>query len=144
MDVRDFDFDLPPALIAQEPPPGRGSSRLLHLNRSSDALVHTSMAALPDLLSSGDLLVVNNTRVFPARLLGRRNPSGGAVECLLLRRLGPHEEGCAGDDCWEALMHPGQKLKPGARVIFEGAATSHRIPAVVIARARPNPVGPAS
>ena len=75
------------------------------------------MAALPELLASGDLLVINNTRVFPARLLGRRVPSGGAVECLLVARL----EG----DRWEALVHPGQKLKPGARVIFEGARTLH-------------------
>jgi S-adenosylmethionine:tRNA ribosyltransferase-isomerase len=69
---------------------------------------------LPDLLSPGDLLVLNDTRVFPARLLGRRIPSGGAVEVLLLREL---EAGTS--PVWEALVHPGQKLKPGARVRFE-------------------------
>src|SRR5512141_2652948 len=102
MDVRDFDFPLPPELIAQEPVPDRTGSRLLCLDRASGAILHSSVRALPTVLAPGDLLVVNNTRVFPARLLGRREPSGGAVECLLVRRL---EE-----DHWEALMHPGQKL----------------------------------
>ena len=86
MDVRDFDFDLPPELIAQEPPPDRGAARLLVLDRASGSLTHTRVTALPDLLRAGDLLVVNDTRVFPARLLGRRVPSGGAVECLLIGR----------------------------------------------------------
>src|SRR6059058_5416017 len=115
MDVRDFDFDLPPELIAQEPPAARGGARLLHLDRQTGAITHTQISALPDLLRAGDLVVVNNTRVFPARLLGRRDPSGGAVECLLVRPLG--------GDQWEALVHPGQKLKPGARVVFEGSRT---------------------
>jgi S-adenosylmethionine:tRNA ribosyltransferase-isomerase len=117
MDVRDFDFDLPPELIAQEPSPERGGSRLLVLHRSSGELEHASFAALPALLQPGDLLVVNNTRVFPARLLGRRVPSGGAVECMLVADLG--------DDHWEALVHPGQKLKPGAEMIFDGPLTLH-------------------
>jgi len=115
MDVRDFDFDLPAELIAQEPPPLRGGSRLLILNRGSGSLIHSTIAALPDVLEAGDVLVVNNTRVFPARLLGRRVPSGGAVELLLIGRV-------QGDE-WEALVHPGQKLKPGAQVVFEGART---------------------
>jgi len=72
------------------------------------------VADLPRLLEAGDLLVVNNTKVFAARLLGRREPSGGAVECLLLRRVD--------GEVWEVLMHPGQKLKPGAQVVFEGPA----------------------
>src|ERR687895_598302 len=87
MDVHDFDFDLPPELIAQEPPPDRGAARLLFLDREGGSLTHTAVAALPDLLRAGDLLVVNDTRVFPARLLGRRVPSGGAVECLLIGRI---------------------------------------------------------
>jgi S-adenosylmethionine:tRNA ribosyltransferase-isomerase len=120
MDVREFDFELPADLIAQEPPPDRSAARLLHLDRVSGAVHHSSIAALPEWLRAGDLLVVNNTRVFPARLIGRRVPSGGAVECLLVSRA-------ASDDAsvWEALMHPGQKLKPGARVVFDGAATLH-------------------
>ena len=88
MDVRDFAFDLPPELIAQEPSPERGGSRLLVLHRSSGALEHASFAALPALLQPGDLLVVNNTRVFPARLLGRRVPSGGAISRRIWGR--PH------------------------------------------------------
>jgi S-adenosylmethionine:tRNA ribosyltransferase-isomerase len=123
MDVRDFDFDLPAELIAQEPAADRSAARLLHLDRASGLLTHTFVAALPDLLRAGDLLVVNNTRVFPARLLGHRVPTGGAVECLLVRRIGaaPDSRG----ELWEALMHPGQKLRPGARVVFEGGATLH-------------------
>ena len=84
LDVRDFDFDLPAELIAQEPPTERGGSRLLSLNRATGALTHSTIAALPDLLEAGDVLVINNTRVFPARLIGRRVPSGGRVECLLI------------------------------------------------------------
>ena len=113
MQVADFDFELPEELIAQNAAP-RGTSRLLVLRRDSGVLQDASVADLPALLTPGDLLVVNNTRVMAARLLGRRDPSGGAVECLLLRRL---EE-----DVWEALVHPGQKLKPGARMRFEGTA----------------------
>ena len=120
MDVRDFDFDLPSELIAQAPAAERGGARLLCLHRSTGSPTHTAVAALPDLLQSGDLLVVNNTRVFPARLLGRRVPSGGAVECLLISRLGDSSGGH-----WEALMHPGQKLRPGAQVVFEGARVIH-------------------
>jgi S-adenosylmethionine:tRNA ribosyltransferase-isomerase len=111
--VSDFDFDLPEDLIAQEAAP-RGTSRMLVLRRTSGVPEDVTVGDLPWYLGAGDLLVVNNTRVFAARLLGRRDPSGGAVECLLLRRV----EG----DVWEALMHPGQKLKPGARVLFEGDA----------------------
>jgi S-adenosylmethionine:tRNA ribosyltransferase-isomerase len=121
--VSDFDFDLPPELIAQEPPASRGTSRLLQLNRTTGALAHGSIQELPALLRPGDLLVVNNTRVFPARLLGRREPSGGAVECLLVSRVdGPDASGA---ELWEALVHPGQKLKPGAHVVFDGVATLH-------------------
>jgi S-adenosylmethionine:tRNA ribosyltransferase-isomerase len=111
--VADFDFDLPDDLIAQEAAP-RGASRLLVLDRRDGTWQHAAIADLPRFLAPGDLLVANNTRVFAARLLGHRVPSGGAVECLLLGR----QHG----DVWQALMHPGQKLKPGARVRFEGRA----------------------
>ena len=131
MDVRDFDFDLPPELIAQEPPLPRGGARLLHLDRATGAIAHTHVSALPKLLRAGDLIVVNNTRVFPARLLGRRDPSGGTVECLLVSCLADQGEtkGRPGSEVdptcelWEALVHPGQKLKPGAKVVFEGTRT---------------------
>ena len=113
--VSDFDFDLPHDLIAQEPAP-RGTSRLLVVDRSTGATGHASIADLPRYLRQGDLLVVNNTRVFAARLLGTRVPSGGAVECLLLEPPVPDAHGNA---ICDALMHPGQKLKPGALVRFE-------------------------
>jgi S-adenosylmethionine:tRNA ribosyltransferase-isomerase len=131
MDVSDFDFDLPDELIAQHAAP-RGSSRLLALDRITGARRHGSVADLPSLLRPGDLLVVNDTRVFAARLLGRRVPSGGAVECLLLAPpvpgagSGVERAGSGipdpGSRIAQALMHPGQKLKPGARVRFEGDA----------------------
>jgi S-adenosylmethionine:tRNA ribosyltransferase-isomerase len=118
MDVHEFDFDLPAELIAQEPAADRGAARLLHLHRDDGHLTDSVVTALPGVLRGGDLIVVNNTRVFPARLIGRRVPSGGAVECLLIRRLEASEGGSVAR--WEALMHPGQKLRPGAAVVFEG------------------------
>jgi S-adenosylmethionine:tRNA ribosyltransferase-isomerase len=122
VNVSDFDFELPEELIAQHPPAERGRSRLIVFDRSTKQSQHTTFAQLPSHLAQGDLLVVNDTRVFPARLLGHREPTGGAVECLLIRRL---EVGALGvgsserREVWEALMHPGQKLKPGAQVRFE-------------------------
>jgi S-adenosylmethionine:tRNA ribosyltransferase-isomerase len=116
--VSDFDFDLPDDLIAQEALP-RGRSRLLALDRRTGAIEHSQVGELPSLLREGDLLVVNDTRVFAARLLGHRVPSGGAVECLLLGP--PVEREQDGAVVYDALVHPGQKLKPGARVRFEGA-----------------------
>lgn len=114
VDVGLFDFELPPEQIAQQPASHREDARLLVLSRASgQVMAHARVEDLPRFLSRSDLLVVNNTKVFPARLLGRRDPSGGAVECLLVRRI----EG----DHWEALMHPGQKLHPGAHVIFSGS-----------------------
>jgi len=124
--VSDFDFELPPELIAQNAAP-RGDSRLLTLDRSTGAIRHGAVGDLPSLLRAGDLLVVNDTRVFPARLLGRRVPSGGAVECLLLGERVGGEPGT-----WDALMHPGQKLKPGSIVEFTGSAGT--LKAEVLAR----------
>src|SRR5436190_11085463 len=131
MNVREFFFELSPELIAQEPPAARDASRLLHLNRATGARTHSTIDRLAALLDPGDLLVVNNTRVFPARLLGHRVPSGGAVECLLVSRaedppardvapVGSGSRQAVAGETWLALMHPGQKLAPGARVIFEG------------------------
>ena len=119
MDVRQFSFFLPQELIAQEPPATRGSSRLLHLDRQSGARTHNAIEQLPGFLDPGDVVVVNNTQVFPARLLGRREPGGGAVECFLVRREAAEPAGSA--EVWQALMRPGQKLLPGATVVFEGA-----------------------
>jgi S-adenosylmethionine:tRNA ribosyltransferase-isomerase len=121
--VADFDFHLPDDLIAQTAAP-RGESRLLVLNRASGEVDHAGIRDLPRFLRRGDLLVVNDTRVFPARLLGHRVPSGGAVECLLLAREEPADAGNPDDQIWSALMHPGQKLKVGARVRFEGSKSA--------------------
>ncbi|HVJ28515.1 MAG TPA: S-adenosylmethionine:tRNA ribosyltransferase-isomerase, partial [Vicinamibacterales bacterium] len=84
--VSEFDFNLPDDLIAQEAAP-RGTSRLMVVPRHGAEVEDRVVADLPALLQPGDVLVVNNTKVFAARLLGRREPSGGAVECLLLRRV---------------------------------------------------------
>jgi S-adenosylmethionine:tRNA ribosyltransferase-isomerase len=118
--VDDFDFELPDELIAQQAAP-RGMSRLLVLHRASGEIEHAGIAEIGRFLRRGDLLVVNDTRVFAARLLGRRVPSGGAVECLLLSLPAAGQDGTVEV---EALMHPGQKLKPGAQVRFEGPAGS--------------------
>jgi S-adenosylmethionine:tRNA ribosyltransferase-isomerase len=112
--VSDFAFDLPEDLIAQEPPARRGASRLLGLDRATGALTHGSFDDLPAWLSAGDLLVINDTRVFPARLLGERLPGGGAVECLLVRPMD-------GDSVWLALVNPGARIRTGQRLRFPGA-----------------------
>ena len=124
MRLSDFDYELPAALIAQEAAPVRDAARLLRLERGTGARSHHRVADLDTLLAPGDVLVVNDTRVVPARLLGRREPSGGAVECLLLERLDGER--------WDALVHPGQKLKVGSRAVFEGAG--RRLKIEVLAR----------
>jgi S-adenosylmethionine:tRNA ribosyltransferase-isomerase len=112
MKVSDFGFDLPAELIAQAPVADRAASRLLVLDKSTGKVAHTQVSHLAECLREGDLLVVNDTKVFPARLLGSRIPSGGGVECLLL--------GHVEDQKWDALVHPGQKLKPGSQMVFQG------------------------
>jgi S-adenosylmethionine:tRNA ribosyltransferase-isomerase len=118
MKVSDFAYDLPAELVAQYPPEQRGASRLLVLDRRTGAVTHAAIRDIARFLNPGDLMVFNDTRVFPARLLGEREPGGGAVEVLLVSRL-------AGDR-WEALVHPGQRMRPGRRVRFErGGRTLH-------------------
>ena len=112
MNVADFDFALPDALIAQEPAADRDGSRLLAMERTTGRMSHHQFADLPALLRAGDLLVVNDTRVFPARLIGVRLPGGGAAECFLVRPAN-------GPDTWIALVHPGQRLREGSRMRFE-------------------------
>jgi S-adenosylmethionine:tRNA ribosyltransferase-isomerase len=109
--VADFDFHLPPELIAQQPAPERAASRLMLVDRAAGTIAGFRTGDLPALLTRGDLMVVNDTRVFPARLHGQRVPSGGRVECLLLRRIDGER--------WDALVHPGQKLRAGSVVRFE-------------------------
>lgn len=117
--VSDFDFDLPHDLVAQAPPPTRGTSRLMRLGRTSGETAHGVFTDLPSLLAPGDLLVLNDTRVFPARLLGRRLPGGGAVECLLASRV-DDGSGDPASETWVALVSPGPRVKTGTRMVFEG------------------------
>ena len=107
--TEDFWYDLPEELIAQTPLEKRDSSRLLVLDRQTGETCHKHFYDIYDYLQPGDCLVMNDSRVLPARLLGRR-PSGGAVELLLLRDMG--------DKKWECLAKPGRKLQPGQEVIF--------------------------
>jgi S-adenosylmethionine:tRNA ribosyltransferase-isomerase len=114
--VSAFDFHLPPELIAQHPAAERGASRLMLLERTPGRISHCHVSDLPTLLAPRDLLVVNETRVFPARLMGHRLPGRGAVECLLLRKVDT--------GVWEALVHPGQRLRPGSVMVFERAGVA--------------------
>ena len=109
MTFSDYDYDLPETLIAQHPVAERDASRLMVLDRDTHRISHRVFRDLPEFLRSGDCLVVNETRVFPARLKGYRPGSGGAVELLLL-----HQEG----DLWEAMARPGRRLRVGAEVVF--------------------------
>jgi S-adenosylmethionine:tRNA ribosyltransferase-isomerase len=113
VNVSEFDFVLPDELIAQEPAAVRGGSRLMAIDRASGLITHLQFSDLPTLLRDGDLLVVNDTRVFPARLIGTRLPGGGAAECFLIRPT-------AAPDTWIALVHPGQRLRQGSRMKFAG------------------------
>ena len=109
MKTSDFYYDLPEELIAQTPLAQRDSSRLLALDRVTGEVTHRHFYDILDYLKPGDCLVMNDSRVLPARLLGHR-PTGGAVEVLLLRDLG--------DKCWECLCKPGRKMQVGSEVIF--------------------------
>lgn len=108
----DFDYDLPSRLIAQRPAPRRDGSRLLVLDRASGTVVDRRFPDVLDYPAPGDVLVVNDTRVFPARLLGRK-PTGAAAEVLLLNPVPGDRSGRS----WEALVRPGGKLKPGRLVV---------------------------
>ena len=109
MKKSDFYFDLPEELIAQTPLEKRDESRLLCLDKITGSMEHRHFYDLPDLLQEGDCLVLNNSRVLPARLIGAR-PTGGAIELVLLRDLG--------DNRWECLSRPGRKTKPGQHILF--------------------------
>jgi S-adenosylmethionine:tRNA ribosyltransferase-isomerase len=110
VDISQFDYELPPELIAQEPLPERDASRLLVLDRGMGGTAHHAFRDLPELLAPGDLLVANRSRVIPARLLGRR-ARGGEAEILLVR---DHGQGR-----WEAMVRPGRHLRPGQRVTID-------------------------
>jgi len=114
MRIADFDYDLPPSSIAQEAVEPRDQARLMRLPRPEGPPTDHVFRDLPRLLRPGDLLVVNRSRVFPARLLGRREGGGGA-EVFLLRDLG--------GDRWQALVRPGRRLRPGAHVTVDPGLT---------------------
>lgn len=110
MKTSDFYFELPQELIAQDPLEDRSSSRLLVLDKKTGDVKHHIFKEIIDFLNPGDCLVLNNTKVIPARLLGVKEDTGAAVEVFLLKRLS--------DNTWETLVRPGKKLRPGARVSF--------------------------
>lgn len=115
MRLSEFDYELPPERIAQQPPVERDAARMLVLHRADGHLEDRQFRELPELLAPGDLLVANDSRVFPARLLGQR-ASGGKVEVLLLEPQGGNE--------WTALVHPGARLDVGARFSFAEGLTA--------------------
>lgn len=121
MKKSDFDFYLPEELIAQTPLEKRDGSRLLVLDKESGAMEHRHFYDLPEYLHVGDCLVLNNSRVLPARLIGTR-PGGGAVELVLLRDLG--------EGRWECLSRPGRKTKPGTELFFGGGELKATVEAV--------------
>src|SRR5687767_15753436 len=110
MDISEFDYDLPDELIAQQPLPERDASRMLLVERQKKTWSDSNFASFPEFVCEDDVVVINNTRVFPARLVGQRDPSGGRVEVLLVRRLAP--------SVWETLVRPGARLKQGSRLRF--------------------------
>ncbi|MBP3653511.1 MAG: tRNA preQ1(34) S-adenosylmethionine ribosyltransferase-isomerase QueA [Clostridia bacterium] len=111
MQLSDFMYDLPEERIAQTPVEPRDHSRLMVVHRGDHSIEHKHFYDIIDYLNPGDVLVVNETRVIPARLIGER-PTGGACEILLLKQLAPKK--------WETIVRPGKKLKPGAQVLFGG------------------------
>ena len=121
MKKSDFYFDLPEELIAQTPLQRRDGSRLMRLSRESGAIEHRHFYELPELLREGDCLVLNDSRVLPARLLGTRS-SGGSVELVLLRDLG--------EGRWECLSRPGRKTKPGTELSFGDGELTATVTAV--------------
>ena len=110
MKTSDFNYELPPELIAQTPIPQRDASRLLVLNKNTGAWQHRHFYDLPEYLRPGDCLILNNSRVLPARLLGHRLPGGGACEVLLLIDRG--------NKTWECLVRPGKRMRTGAKLSF--------------------------
>ena len=114
MNLHDFYYDLPEELIAQDPLSDRSSSRLMVLDKETGAVSHKVFKDIIDHLNPGDCLVINDTKVLPARLIGEKEGTGAAVEVLLLTRKNDLK------DTWEVLVKPGKKARPGAKIIFGG------------------------
>ncbi len=123
MHLSDFDYHLPESLIAQHPSDRRDGSRLMVVSRATGSIEHFGFADLPDFLATGDCLIVNETKVFPARLKGQKAATGGSVELLLVR---PDTDGV-----WEALVKPGRRLKEGAEIVFGEDEVTARVEAVL-------------
>ena len=123
MKTADFDYDLPQELIAQDPLEQRDSSRLLILDKETGERTHKIFHDIIDYLHEGDCLVINNTKVIPARLNGEREGTGGKVEVLLLKRRS--------DNVWETLVKPGKKARPGMRLSFGGGLLYAEVQEVV-------------
>ena len=115
----DFDYDLPPELIAQEPAPDRDGCRLLVMDRATGALEDRVFRDIADYLRPGDVLVANETRVMPARLIGKKRGTGGAAEVFLLRQHGTPTQNRSA--LWEVLVRPGKRLKPGSGAVVDFA-----------------------
>jgi S-adenosylmethionine:tRNA ribosyltransferase-isomerase len=127
MRLSEFDYHLPSQLIAQEPAENRGSSRMLVVDPATESYRDSFFIEFPELLKSDDVLVLNNTKVFPARLVGRREPGGGRAEMFLVRRCEVEElqrlslsGSDSRDQIWEVLVKPGRSLRVGARASFGG------------------------
>ena len=110
MDVKDFYYELPEELIAQDPLEDRSNSRLMVLDKNSGEIAHRVFREITDYLKPGDCLVINNTKVIPARLFGIREDTGAKIEFLLLKRRE--------NDIWETLVKPGKKAKTGVKISF--------------------------
>ena len=110
MDLKDFNYDLPEELIAQDPLEDRSSSRLMVLHKDTGRIEHKIFRDIIDYLNPGDCLVINDTKVIPTRLMGIKEDTGAAIEVLLLKRNA--------DDVWECLVKPGKKARTGARIVF--------------------------
>lgn len=129
MHTDDFDYPLPPELIAQAPLERRDASRLLHVRRDTGAWAHRAFRELPSLLRRGDLLVLNDSRVIPARLLGKKADTGGRVELLLVRPVAEISaaaalHGEASGVAWTCLGQASKPIRPGAKLAFEGGLTA--------------------
>lgn len=132
MRTDDFDYDLPQELIAQEPASVRDACRLLKMDRATGALEDRIFHDVGDYLKPGDLLVANETRVMPARLLGAKRGTGGAAEVFLLREVFGREPKTNSSALWETLVRPGRRLKPGAVVDFTDASGAVVLSAEVV------------